>query len=259
MTGTAGATTAGATTAGVTAAGIRAAVIGLVSFAAAEEQLLLLAASAQDGPPRGSPARWAALPLVAHNTEFRCQQVQRLQAIRDHRTPPAFAEIDHASGEVYARYCALAADAVGEASRQSAQALIAGLSVTPDEDLLDPARNPWLGGRQLWLQVIVRGFWHPTGHLGDYYLARGQAGRAVAMQAQAVSWAAYLGAPDAARGMACYNLACAQSRAGCTDDAFHALREAVELNADLRANAARDADLGSLRDDGRLSALVGSP
>jgi hypothetical protein len=22
----------------------------------------------------------------------------------------------------------------------------------------------------------VRGFWHPTGHLGDYYLARDQAG-----------------------------------------------------------------------------------
>ncbi|HEY2442204.1 MAG TPA: hypothetical protein VGI31_03630, partial [Streptosporangiaceae bacterium] len=203
--------------------------------------------------------RWAAAPLVAHNTEFRCQQVQRLEAIRDRRTPPAFAEIDHASAEVYERHRRQSASAVAEASGQSAQALIAGLRATPDEDLLDPARNPWLAGRQLWLQIIVRGFWHPTGHLGDYYVAHGQADRAVALQEQAVAWAAYLRAPDAARGMASYNLACAQARAGRAGDAFDALAEAVARNPALRANAARDADLGSLRADDRLDALLGSP
>jgi hypothetical protein len=109
------------------------------------------------------------------------------------------------------------------------------------------------------LQIIVRGFWHPAGHLGEYYLSRGQAGRAVAMQAQAVGWAAYLGAPAAARGMACYNLACAQARAGHSGDAVDALTEAIALNPDLRANAGRDADLGSLRADGRLDTLLGSP
>jgi hypothetical protein len=52
---------------------------------------------------------------------------------------------------------------VAAASSETAQALIAGLGATPDEDLLDAARHPWLRGRQLWLQVIVRGFWHPAG------------------------------------------------------------------------------------------------
>lgn len=234
---------------------VRAAAIGLVSFAAAEEQMLL-AAAGRDGAEQGSPARWAARPLVAHIAESRDQQVQRLAAIRAGRIPPDFAEIDHSSPEVYQRYCAQPADAVDEASRRTAQALVAGLIALPDEDFLDPARHPWLHGRQLWLQVIVWGFWHPARHLGDYYIARGRPGRAVALQAQAVSLAGYLDAPDPARGLACYSLACAQARNGRPDAAFDTLSEAVARNAGLLANAVRDADLRSLRDSGRLDALL---
>jgi hypothetical protein len=235
---------------------VRSTAIGLLSFAAAEEQLLLAAAARSNRRDQGSPDRWTAVPLVAHNTDFRNQQVQRLDAVRTGTVPPAFAEIDHTSAEVYRGYCQ-PSPAVAQASRQSAQDLIAGLSAISDEDLLDPARNPWLGGRQLWLQIVVRGFWHPTGHLGDYYIAHGQPGRAVALHTQAIIWAHYLNAPDAAQGMASYNLACAQARAGRPDDAYAALSEAIALNSDLLANAARDADLRSLRDDGTLDALLG--
>jgi hypothetical protein len=56
--------------------------------------------------------------------------------------------------------------------------------------------------------------------------------------------------------MACYNLACAQARAGRPDEAAQALREAITLNPDVRANAARDADLVVLRGGGRLEALL---
>ncbi|HEY2574988.1 MAG TPA: hypothetical protein VGI74_01645 [Streptosporangiaceae bacterium] len=235
---------------------VRTTAIGLLSFAAAEEQLLLTTATRSNGQHPGGPDRWAAVPLVAHNTDFRRQQVQRLDAVRNGTVPPAFTEIDHSSAEVYQGYCQ-PAGAVAEASRQSTQELIAGLSAIPDEDLLDPARNPWLGGRQLWLQIVVRGFWHPTGHLGDYYIAHGHPDRAVALHTQGAGWARYLNAPDAAQGMACYNLACAQARSGHPGDAFDALSEAVALNSDLLANAARDADLGSLRDHGKLDALLG--
>jgi hypothetical protein len=239
---------------GAVPAGIRGCVIGLIGFAAAEEQMLLAAAGA--GDDRGSPQRWAAVPLVAHNNEFRQQQVRRLAAIRDGQAPPAFAEIDHSSADVYRGYRAQAAADVAEASRQSAAALTAGLAGAGDEDLLDPSRHPWLAGRQLWLQIVVRGFWHPTGHLGGYYLAHGQPGRAVALARQAVAWAGYLGTPDMARGMAVYNLACAQAGAGQAADAVASLAEAVALNGALRGNAARDADLSSLRDQGMLGGVL---
>ena len=134
--------------------------------------------------------------------------------------------------------------------------LIAGVHSASTDDLLDPSRNPWLRGRQLWLQIIVRGFWHPTGHLGEYYLTHDQPDRALILATNAVAMAGDLGAPAAARGMASYNLACAQAGAGQLDEAAAAVGEAVALNPDLRANAGRDPGLAVLRDTGRLAATL---
>jgi len=229
-------------------ADLRRAVAGLLSFAATEEQALLAADGFGPDSDRGSPDRWAAVPLVAHNNQFKDQQAERIRCLLEHRVPPAYGEIDHASEQVYQGYRAQPREAVLAASREISARLIDGTWVLPDEDLLDPARHAWLNGRLLWLQIVVRGFWHPTGHLGDYYLARGQAGRAVAMQAQALATARYLEAPAAAAGMAAYNLACAQARAGQLDQAARTLAEAIAANPDLRANANRDPDLEVLRE-----------
>ena len=116
-------------------------VIGLVSFAAAEEQMLLAAAS-RDGAQRGSPARWAAAPLVAHNAEFRHQQVQRLAAIRDSRIPPT------SPRSITRRPPCTGATARSRPARSPTPAsgrrseLVAGLAPVTDEDLLDPGRHP---------------------------------------------------------------------------------------------------------------------
>jgi hypothetical protein len=236
---------------------LRTAIIGLLGCTAVEEELLLAAISRASAAP-GSPDRWAAKPLIAHNTEFKRQQVQRLEAIRLGETPPAFAEIDHRSGDVYSRYSQQPADQVVQASREVTAALIDGLSAISDEDLADPSRNPWLAGRQFWLQIIVRGFWHPMGHIGEYYISHAEPARAGAMQSHAVAVAEYLNAPAAARGMAYYNLACARAHAAVPGDAISPLRQAIELNADLVANARRDADLAVLRDSGQLDMLLAS-
>jgi hypothetical protein len=222
---------------------MRAAITGLLSLAAAEEQALLLARPA-DG---GTPDNWAAVPLVAHNTDFKTQQSQRLSALLSGRVPPAFGEIDHGSAEVYAAYAAQPAASVLADSRRVTAELIDGTWAVTDEDLTDPARHPWLNGRLLWLQLVVRGFWHPMGHLGDYYLARGQAERAVALHAHALATARYLATPAPAEGMAAYNLACALARAGHTADAAGMVAAAIGLNPDLKANADRDPDLASVR------------
>ena len=60
--------------------------------------------------------------------------------------------------------------------------------------------------------------------------------------------ASYLDAPAPARGMAHYNLACAQSRLGDLDQASASIESAISLNPDLRANASRDPDLASVRE-----------
>ena len=225
---------------------LRTVITGLLGFAAAEEEMLVTDAAAGGDGDAGGPHEWAAVPLLAHITEFKFQQSERVRALLSRQTPPEFADIDHASPTVYAAYAARSVDDVLADARGTTASLLDGMRALSDEDLLDPSRHPWLRGRTLWLQIIVRGFWHPTGHIADYYLRHGQPERAVALQAHAVDTATYLDAPDPAAGMAYYGLACARAVAGLADSAAVTLATAIELNPDLRANAGRDPDLAPL-------------
>ncbi|HLJ98909.1 MAG TPA: tetratricopeptide repeat protein [Streptosporangiaceae bacterium] len=238
---------------------MRAAITGLLAFAAAEEQVLLFASLPPDppdppeppdlpdlpdppGPAAEGPDNWAAVPLVAHSTHFKQQQSERTWALVHGHQIPSFGEIDHRSESVYASYAACSRAEVLAQSRQVTADLIDAVWALPDDAL----RGARVNGRMLWLQLIVRGFWHATGHLGDYYLGRGQAARAVALASHGVATARYLSAPGPAVGMACYNLACALARDGRHDQAASALTEAVTLNPDLAANASRDPDLAGV-------------
>ena len=239
--------------------GLPAAVTGLIGLAAAAEQVLLAETELAAPTLPAGPQHWAAVPVIAHNTEFRRQQVQRLRAIRCGQSPPEFAEVDHGSPALYAELAAQPADAVGRDSWRVAGELADEVRTVSCEDLLEPDRNPWLHGRQLWLQVVVRGFWHPTGHLGEYYQRHGHPDRAIALAGHGVATADYLCAPAAARGMAAYNLACAQACVGLLDEAATTLTAACALNPDVRNNALRDSDLAVLRARGTLSAPSDSP
>jgi hypothetical protein len=239
---------------------LRRSVTGLLSLAAASEQALLAAVRFCGlSSSVGDAGSWAAVPVVAHNNHFKDQQAERLRAVLAGRVPPSFGEIDHSSASVYGEYRAQAFSRVLGDCRLVTAELMDVTWALSDEDLLDPARHPWLRGRMLWLQIVVRGFWHPTGHVGDYYLGHGQAARAVELHAHAVATARYLGAPAAAVGMALYSLACAQARIGRPDEAASSLAAAIAANPDLRVNAGRDADLAALRSAGRLDALLTSP
>ncbi len=237
---------------------LRIVIAGLLGFASAQEEMLLAAevggAGGAGGP--GGPDLWAAVPLLAHITEFKAQQSERIEAVLSGRIPPVFGDIDHTSPLVYAAYAARAASDVIAESRRATASVLDGVRGLADVDLLDPSRHPWLAGRALWLQVIVRGFWHPAGHIADYYLRHGQPDRAVALQSHAVATASYLGAPAPAAGMAAYSLACAQAQAGLGPEAAQTLARAIALNPDVRLNAGRDPDLDALRADGRLEAIL---
>ena len=235
---------------------VRTAVIGLIAFAGVEEQAVLRESSAS-GHETSTPANWGARTLVAHNTEFKLQQLERLVSVREGRVPPEFEEIDHRSEEVHRRYEEQSEEQVANSSRSCTSALIDEVQICADEDLLDPSRHSWLAGRQLWLQTVVRGFWYLAGILG-YYVAHGEPGRAVWLHERAVSLGSFLSAPGTARAMAFYNLACAQARAESPDSAIASLGEAINLNPQLATNAARDPDFGRLRDAGRLKALLAS-
>jgi hypothetical protein len=226
---------------------LRAAIAGLLVHAEAAEAAFLAAAGDEASAEHGDAAHWAAAPLVAHNTEFKRQQAARLEAVLAGVEPPAFAEFDHHSPAYYAECGRIPPDEVAAAAQLTTARLLAGLRAVPDEDLLDPSRHAWLRGRRLSLQVIVRGFWHPLGHLGDFHLDRGDSAAAYALHEAAIAEAARPGVPDAARGMAYYSLGCAQARAGAIGPAAASIDLALSLNPDLSANLATDPDLAPLR------------
>jgi hypothetical protein len=74
------------------------------------------------------------------------------------------------------------------------------------------------------------------------------------LTAHGLATASYLGVPDEARGMAAYNLACAQAKAGRLDDAAASAAETVSLNPGLRAKIGGEPDLAALRDAGYVLA-----
>ena len=54
-----------------------------------------------------------------------------------------------------------------------------------------------------------------------------------------------------------YNLACSEAQLGRTEQALEHLREAVEKNPHLKANAPNDSDLDPIRDEPEFSAITG--
>jgi hypothetical protein len=143
---------------------LRSTLAGLLSLAAAEELILLAATvyrpASDGGSDGGRPDRWAAVPLVAHNNHFKRQQAERLAALAAGQVPATYGDVDHSSAEVYRGYAAQPAAGVMSECRRVSADLIDRMWVLPDEDLLDPARHPWLNGRLLWLQIIVRAWAH---------------------------------------------------------------------------------------------------
>jgi hypothetical protein len=113
---------------------LRTVITGLLGLAAAEEEVLLANAGGDVDEP-GNEQLWAAVPTVAHNTEFKAQQVERLTAVLAGSTPPAFGDIDHSSAAVYTAYAARPAAAVTADSCQVTAALLDGVHALADEDL----------------------------------------------------------------------------------------------------------------------------
>lgn len=184
---------------------------------------------------------------MAHNTEFKAQQVTRLEAARDGENPPSFVEIDHTSEESYRRFSGISRQRVLDSSRETTTSLLDLLWELPEADLIDPSLHPWLQGRPLWLQVVVRGFWHPGGHLGEYWLTHVQPERTLQLHRAGVAIAEAMTLPGPALGMARYALACAEARTGNTQGALEEVTRAIAANPDLARNAERDPDLEPLR------------
>ena len=104
--------------------------------------------------------------------------------------------------------------------------------------------------------VLRNSFTHPRTHIAEYYRENGEVERARRVTEQAVDELRAAGAPPLVLGAALYNLACARVAERRNDDALALLREAFPMRPDIKAAAAEDSGLGTLRDDARFQELL---
>lgn len=237
---------------------LRAGVSSLLDRMRGEERLFAERLTASERDEQGSPTHWSARATLAHIADFKAEQIVRLEAVRARVEPPELLPRDHSDPELYAEYAARDWNRLGADGERTATDLREHVQELDAEVLCTPGAFPWLRGRALWAQVLVRGVWHPSAHLHQYLAERGQFERVVELQESLLGAATSSRIPDVSGGrpFALYNLACARSLCGELEPALTRLEEALRLDPTLAASAQVDADLAALRTDARFDALV---
>jgi len=221
----------------------------MLALARDEERRFVAGLSEEERDDSGSASSWSAKALLAHVTDFKHQQVVRVACLLRGEQAPDFAPVDHLDPAVYAGY---EAPPWGEvlAGAEGVSAELVSRTRELDENVLT---EPGPNGRTLWAQLLVRGVWHSSGHIGPFLAQRGRPDKAEELQRRLVDRARELGLPPkpGSWAMGLYNLACAQVAGGRLTDARAALDEALALDPALARSVETDPDLDPLRADWR--------
>jgi hypothetical protein len=221
------------------------AILDLLTLAREHEVSFVATLPHEERDTAGSPQSWSAKSLLAHVTEFKQQQVTRVDCLVHREQPPDFQAVDHTDPAVYARYQAQAWERVLVDAEGVSAGLIARAGDLDEGVLTGSSAN----GRTLWAQLLVRGVWHSSGHLGPYLAQHGRAREAEELQRRLVHRARELGLPPTpgSWAMGLYNVACAQVAGGRLEEARTTLAEAMSLDPALARSAENDPDLEPLR------------
>jgi tetratricopeptide (TPR) repeat protein len=104
--------------------------------------------------------------------------------------------------------------------------------------------------------ILRNSYLHPRIHLADQFLERGETSRSYKLTEETASELRAVEAPKRVLGAAVYNLAAVYARQGRSDEALALLEEGLSMRPDLKAAAAEDPELASLRETARFRALI---
>jgi tetratricopeptide (TPR) repeat protein len=104
--------------------------------------------------------------------------------------------------------------------------------------------------------ILRNSYLHPRIHLADQFLQRGDRARSQRLTEETLSELREAEAPERLVGAALYNLAAVRAAQDRSEEAFALLEEGLAMRPDLKAAAAEDSDLASLRESARFRALI---
>ena len=104
--------------------------------------------------------------------------------------------------------------------------------------------------------ILRNSYLHPRNHLADQLLQMGEVTRSQQLIEETASELRAVEAPGRVLGAAIFNLAVIRAQQVRSDEAIALLEEGLALRPDLKAVAAEESDLATLRDSARFRALV---
>ncbi len=235
---------------------IKPTMLALLRQTRAQEQALVDQLTEAEGSAEGTQERWSIKDMIAHMAAWKQRHAEKLAAAIRGDTPPEWTDMELVNCLNAERYAADREQSWLAVQRQAERAcsdLMAQVERMSEAELTDPDHYEWQAGA-LWKETLGNGVWHPYDHLTKYYLARGDAERALNIN-QALIDMLPADAPAELRGDATYNLACLYARHGRIAQALAALRDALSLNPKLADWSRQDTDLDSLRAEPAFQAL----
>ncbi len=211
------------------------------------ENGLVAGLTPEERAARGTFDRWSAKDLIAHLTSWHQTLVEMLQAILRGETPPPRPNVDEANARTFETNAARAWEQVLADADSTFRQIGELLPRLSDQDLLEPGRYAWRKGQPLAPTVVLRLYWHPMLHMGEFYVQRGDRTAAEAVREDLFRAADELAWVPALRGQTLYMVACCSAALGDQAAAIATLRESLSLAPHLIQWSQQDPSLASLR------------
>jgi hypothetical protein len=212
------------------------------------EQEFVAEASRNEKAPKG----WPAALVMFHVGMWRERLRNGLSAAAEGRdyTPPSQSDVDPINDEELAS--GIGTPLADAAARSD---LLLGEIIELYERVGDRP-FAWTNTHNTTEAVLRNSFTHPRIHMFEYYRENGLTERGAELFANAVKEMRAAQAPPVILGAVLCNLGAVRAGEGKVDEALELLAEGFPMRPDIRAGAADDDDLQSLRGDPRFEALL---
>lgn len=191
---------------------------------------------------------WSAKDHIAYLTLLKQHLLLRLEKALCGEIGPRFPSVEELTTSLFQeQHRRPHADILHEAE-VAYQNLVNLIPRFSEEDLMTTERFPWLDATEpLGIAILGTAYAPPLEHLAQYYLDQNDIAQATHIQENLVAQLMCIDAPDRARGLGLYNLACFYATHNMVEKAPEKLRKALRLYPHLREWALNDPDLVLVR------------
>ncbi len=199
---------------------------------------------------QGTKETWTFKDGLVHINAWKVVLAENLADGRAGREADTVPNFQAFNDSMFERFRTASWDDVNAYADEVVATLIAEIEQHDDTQLQQPDFYPWIrNGDTITSQILGSCFAHTFQHLGEFYLKRGEAERAISLYAIVIPAYQTLSPTPRAVGTASYNQACLYAQMGRGDLALPLITAAFAQRPDLIEWSRKDTDLDLIRDE----------